>query len=696
MLRPEGLPPVQYEVTPLQGGYDQITSAYNLTPGALRDCINFACRSQGGYYRVPGYERLDGRPSPSAATFITIDVTMSPGQPIPPVGSVGSFGNVTGTVCYVDPYGEYVAVTKSIVTFATFTPGPINIGAGNIGVATGIHTQLTLKQNAIIKASAANIYRADIQVVPGSGPIRGVVYFKDTTYAFRDNAAATGLDIYKSTSAGWVKVELGSIVKFDQLTAEPPNSSGIGTWTITQGAVTATVTRFVVEGTTGNDTNQRWNGRILISSVTGGTLSTGAFTIVGGALDGETGNLLAPPVPVTLLPGGKYNFSIGNFSGYYDNERVYGADGVNDGFEFDGATYVPIPVDAQAKPSYAIVHSNHLFFAVESSLIHSALGNPYNFEVVNGAGEIGTGGKITGLLILPGNQGTAALEVTSRSSTWVLYGTSAQDWKFVNYNVGVGALDRTLQNLFDAFSADDHGITMMKQSLNYGNFDAARLTYNIQPFITSLVGQLACSALSRSNSQYRVYYANGFGIYTTATPQGIVGHGVVLFPDPVICSFDGENSNGRSVHVFGTSTGYVMQNDSGTSFDGAQINAYLNTNINTAKSPRIRKRFRRCVLELQGGNYVEMRVGYAFEWASEQILPHAFEEGSVSFSALSFWDTFTWDSFYWDGRSNDVVSVELEGTGENLQMMIVVDSDYVEQFTIPSAIFHYTQRRGNR
>ena len=222
---------------------------------------------------------------------------------------------------------------------------------------------------------------------------------------------------------------------------------------------------------------------------------------------------------------------------------------------------------------------------MESSLLHSAVGNPYNFEVVNGAGEIGTGGKITGLLILPGNQGTAALEVTSRSSTWVLYGTSAQDWKFVNYNVGVGALDRTLQNLFDAFSADDHGITMMKQSQNYGNFDAARLTYNIQPFITSLVGQSYLLGPESFQQPVPGLLRERVRDLHHRHPQGIVGHGVVLFPDPVICSFDGENSNGRTVHVFGTSTGYVMQNDSGTSFDGAQINAYLNTNINTAKSP---------------------------------------------------------------------------------------------------------------
>lgn len=685
MLNVQGLPPVQYEVTPLQGGFDQITSAYNLAPGALRDCVNFACRSQGGYYRIPGYERLDGRPAPSRASFVAIDVTMNPGEPIPPIGSAGSFGNIQGTVCYVDPFGKYVALTKTTTTFnSAFVPGPIDIGGGTIGQATAIHSQLSIRDNAIIKAYAANIYRADIQPVPGSGPIRGVLYFKDQAFGFRDNAAGTAGEIYRSTPAGWVKVDLGSKIDFTDLKANINEGD-----TLTQGAVTAIVERWIL--TSGDVTSGTNTGYFVLSNVLGGSFTAAAATVGTAAV-----TLGGAQTPITMLPGGRYNFSIGNFSAYYDNERVYGADGVNDAFEFNGTVFVPIPIATVAKPSYAIAHSNHLFLAVESSLFHSAIGNPYNFEVVNGAGEIGTGGKITGLLILPGNQGTAALEVTSRSSTWMLYGTSAQDWKFVNYNVGVGALDRTLQNLFDAFSADDHGITMMKQSLNYGNFDAARLTYNIQRFIQSLIGQLACSALSRSNSQYRVYYANGFGIYTTATPQGVVGHGVVLFPDPAICTFDGEPSNGETVHLFGTTAGYVMRNDIGTSFDGKLINAYLNTNINTAKSPRIRKRFRRCVLELQGEAYVEMQVGYSFEWASERILPHAFENAPLSFAGLSFWDSFVWDTFYWDGRSNDVVSVELEGTGENLQLMIVLDSDYIEQFTLPSAIFHYTQRRGNR
>ena len=686
MLRPEGLPQTQHDLVPLSGGYDQLTSAYALPPGSLRDCINFACLPVGGYYRIPGYERHDGRPSPSTASFVMVDVAMDPGEAIPPVGSVGAFGNISGTVCYVDPFGKFVGLTKTISS--TFVPGPIDIGGGTIGQATGYHTQLSLRDTAITKAAAANIYRADILRVPGSGPIRGVLYFKDVVYAFRDNAAGTAGDIYRSTVSGWQKVELPGFTHF---------VDGIGNVfegdTVTNPAGTVfKIERLIVESGTWQSGSPSV-GRMLVSVVSGTDFSGGLLTSSSGGT--MTADAWAPTV---RLPGGRCTFSVGNFFAQETTQYVYGADGVNDGFEFDGNTYVPIPVSVPnaAKPKYAQVHSNHLFFAVGSSLIHSALGNPYNFEVISGAGEIGTGGNITGMLVQVGDQSGGALMVFARHSVWVLYGTSAQDWKFVNYNVGVGAWDYTAQNLFDAFALDDRGITATKQTLNYGNFDPATLTHNIQPFIAVNRGLAVCSGLSRANSQYRVFFNNGYGIYTTVNPQGLVGHGIVLFPDKPVCMYDSEASDGGAVQLFGTADGYVMWNDIGTSFDGKAISAFINTNINAVKSPRIRKRFRRTVLELYGQAYVEMQVGYSFEWASSKILPHAFENGELDLSGMPFWDQMVWDTFFWDGRANDVVSVELNGTGENMQMMVFVDADFVEQFALKSAIFHYTPRRGNR
>jgi len=686
MLNLPQMEPTQYDVVSLNGGFDQVTSAYQLAPGALRDCINFACRSTGGYYRIPGYERYDGHPQPHKAQFITLDVTMLPGGGLA-IGDVGVFGNINGTVCFVDPFGVYVTLTKTSGALpSAFVAGDIVISAIVVGQATAYHTQLTLKELAQNKAAAANIYRADIGAVPGAGPIRGCILFNDVAYAWRNNVGETACNIYKSSAAGWVLVPLGHTVPFTGMT-DVPSGEGV---TLTKGGVTATINRWVI--TSGDVTSDTAAGYFVISGVSGGSFSAGAATFPGG-----TATLGGVQQAITLTPGGMYNFTIGNFTASTATRRIYGADGVNDAFEFDGSVYVPLTVaGATSKPSIAQVHANHLMLVFGSSIIHSALGNPYNFEVINGAGEIGTGGAITGLLIQPGNQGTQALMVFARNSTWVLYGTSSSDWNFVNFNVGIGAWEGTTQNLFDAFGLDDRGVTMMSQTLKYGNFEAATLTYNIRPFIISQRGLAVCSGLSRENGQYRVYFSTGYGLYVTVSPEGVMGHGVVLYPDIPTTYSDAEFSTGETCALFGTDDGYVMRNDVGTSFDGAPINAYMNTNINSSKSPRMRKRYRRCVLELQGSSYVELQVGYSFEWASERILPHSFEGGSIQFASLAFWDEFIWDTFFWDGRSNDTVSVELSGTGENMQMMVVLDSDYVSEFTIPSAIFHYTPRRGNR
>ncbi len=687
MLNPAALPPVQYGVVPFAGGLDQMSSSYQVAPGVLRDTINFACKPQGGYYRIPGYERFDGKIQPHKAEFITVAVTMFNNYTLS-VGEVGSFGNINGTVCYVDPEGRYVGLTKTIMTFnSVFVPGPIVVNAGTVGSADAIYTDLSIQQINIIRAKAANTYRADIDPVPGSGPIRGVVFFRDKGYAFRDNVAADACDIWESTPAGWTQVIPGETLPFGAGT-EVPLVEGE---TITQGVVTAKVDRWVVMAGDPAAQPPTAVGYFVISGRTGG-----AFTVADATMPQGTVKVAGPSVQITIPPGGSYDFTIGNFSAYPDHERIYGANGLSHAFEFDGKVYLPIEDNVPEPPRYVAVHSNHLFLACGSSVIHSALGNPFNFEVVNGAGEIGTGGVITGLLQMTGNQGTAALAVFARNSTWVLYGTSAQDWRFVTLNVGIGAWDHTVQNLFDAFALDDRGVTMMQQTLKYGNFDSTTITHNIQRFIDSQRGKVTASSLNRQNNQYRAFFNDGYGLYCTSTPDGFAGSALVLFPDPVVCCFNGEASNGDPWELFGTADGFVMRNDVGTSFDGDPIFSYLNTNINSEKSPRIRKRFRRCVLEIQGTSYVYLQVGYSFEWSSPKILPHDFVSGDTQFAAQPFWDSFLWDAFYWDGRYLDVVAVELAGTGENLQLMLISNVDYVEEFIVASATFNYTQRRGNR
>ncbi len=605
MLRPEGLPPVQYDPIAFSGGLDLITPAYSLPPGALRDCLNFATNPLDGYYRVPGYERFSGQPAPSAASFTVMSATWS--GVVPVVGEVATIGTLSGTIS--DVGNDYITLTKVAGTVPVSGPTNIVVSATVRGTSAGLYGSISPSFRGAQGAKAANIYRADILPVPGSGPIRGCIIYKNLVYAFRDNAAGTECKIYKSSVSGWVNVPIGT----------------------------------------------------------------------------------------TLLPGGRYDMVIANFSAGSASTKIYGCDGINDPFEFDGTTYTPITSTGMVeKPTHIYAFKGHLFLAYLTSIVHSALGDPLDYQVINGAGEIGTSDSVTGMLIQPGSGDGGALAIYGRNTIWILYGTSAADWRFVTFAVGVGGIDFTMQSLADSYTLDDRGVISMKASLNYGNFDTNSITYNINPIIKSNRNLATCSSVNREKSQYRVFFSNGYGILTTIANERVVGHGLVQYPDPVLCSFDGEAPNGAPMSVFGVASGHVMQADIGSSFDGEIINGYAVTNINITKQLRIRKRFRKCVLEVQGTNYAEFSVGYNFDWASDEILQHLFENGVANLTTISQWDAFYWDNFYWDGKGITPSYIELNGSGENIQLIISSSSDAIQEFSINSAVLHYTVRRGMR
>jgi hypothetical protein len=605
MLRLPEMSPVQYDLIALAGGLDLVTPTYSLPPGALRDGVNFAPRPLGGYYRIGGYERVNGMPAPSAATIKILNATWTGVQPV--VGETITVGAFTGVVCGVGP--DYVAVTKAVGTVPA--PGPTNIvvSATVRGTSVGLYGAMDARNLAILKAAAANIYRADITPVPGSGPIRGCIIYKDVIYAFRDNVAGTACKLYKSSPSGWVEVVTG----------------------------------------------------------------------------------------VTLLPGGRYDMCIATFTAGPVSQKIYGCDGVNDPFQFDGTTFTQITTTGMSvKASHICAFKGHLFLSYGTSAIHSALGDPLDYQVINGAGEIGTSDNITGMLIQPGTGQGGALAIYGRNTIYILYGSSAADWNFITYGMGVGGIEFTMQNLADAYTLDDRGIISMKSSLNYGNFDTGSLTYNINSIIANNRSLATASSVNREQSQYRVFFSNGYGIFTTIANSELVGHGLVLYPDPVLCAWDGEAGDGSPISLFGTTSGHVMQNDIGTSFDGKQISAYMVTNININKQLRLHKRFRRCVLEVQGTSYAEFLVGYNFDWASDTMLQHLFSDASVILASTSAWDTFYWDNFYWDGKTVSPSYLELNGSGENIQLIVSSDSDFIAEFAINSAVLHYTLRRGKR
>lgn len=676
-----GMPPVKYSLIQLQGGLDLVTPTLSLPPGIARDAINFEVAITGGYTRIPGYERFDGRPNPSDAVYSTITVASTSGL------AVGNtITNLTSTVSayIVAINGTTVVYTKPVSSFAVsdnvYVGGVLKTSVTALGASVTISNALAGEYTYL----AGEAYRSDITVVPGAGPIRGVIYYNGTVYAWRNNVGNTAMAIYKSTSSGWALVPLGYEMAFSTGTTQLNDGNVIVGQT---SGATGTITRVVLSsGTWAAGTAA---GYLTFASVTG-TFQSGENLRIGATTYALAGGAQAA---ITLNPSGRVEMAIDNISG---STRIYGADGVNYGFEFDGTVYVRIRTGMTTDtPTHVAVHKNHLFFSFGASVQFSGIADPYNWSPIIGAGEISLNGSVTALLVQPGDQSTGAMAIYSDDNTSILYGSSSANFQLVSYNVGTGAKAYSCQNINVSYSFDDRGVMNMATTLNFGNFDSAALTLNLRPFIAQRRTLVTASGVNREKGQYRVFFSDGYALYVTLANGSFMGAMPIQFLNPVTCMSEGQRPDGAETSFFGSTNGYVYRLDAGTSFDGSEIAANMTLVFNAIGSPRLLKRFRKASLEITGTSYADFYFNYDLAYATTDI-GQATQTLYSSSLVASYWDTSYWDFFVWDGRTLAPSEVEVNGTGENIALKIASNSPYFQQFTINSAILHYTPRRGIR
>lgn len=701
--------PTQVDAFVLQGGLDEVTPTLQVKPGPCRQAQNFEALVTGGYGRVGGYERVDGWRWPSDAT-----VTLLPGTFVaaPTAGDTlsGRTSGARGEILaghLLSGADGYLALT---LVEGTFLPGEVVEVAGTaIGTVTTAVISTTRRLDAYYLALAADAYRAKILPVPGSGPVRGVVSANfggaHTLYAWRDSLDGTETHLYKSDFAfSWQRLDLGAEVGFTSgsgASTAPPVEGA----TLTQGPNTATIKRVVWEA--GSWAAGTATGRLLLTRPAPASVIAGAATVSGGF----TLSLNGSETAIRFLPGGTFEFDPGNFAGQLATSRIYGADGVNRAFEFDGTLVVPIATGAAIDtPSHVKVHQHALVLSIGSSLMLSGPGTPYKFNSTDGGAEIAVGDTITGLLVLPGVQGSGALAIDARNSTSILYGTAASGsapWDLKAFNTGVGGLPYTQQVIGDGYKLDDSGVTTLAAAQEYGNFLTGTLTFAQQTFLASKRGLAACSSVQRTKNQYRVFFTDGTALYVTLVNAGgrapssqnqkVIGAMPMRFPTAFHCAWNAETPTGEEVTYAGAATGgYVYLLDRGSSFDGAPIDGFLLLAPVFQKTPRLYKRYLRAAVELTTQSYAEFTVGYALGYGSTQLAQPIPATYTTNFPATPTWDAVHWDAFTWDGLTLSPTEIELLGTGETIQYAIHTSSKEWLPFTLNSLITHYRPRRGIR
>lgn len=449
--------------------------------------------------------------------------------------------------------------------------------------------------------------RALIQAVPGSGPVRGTVWFQGSLYAFRDTADGLAAKMHKSTGTGWEEV-----------------------------------------------------------------------------------------VTPVLGPGGKHEFITHNFYGASTMKRVYGVDGTNKPFMYDGTTYTELnPPGTMSEPKHIAEHANHLFLSYEDGqYLHSGIGEPTAWDAATeGAGSGGTGDDIVGMRATIGG----ALCFFMRNKINLLYGKSKADWQandLRKQQEQAGAIEWTVQDLGDLVYLDDRGLTSLQQTQAFGNFESGTLDKQVKRLIQSAKSKVLCSAVSRTRNQYILCldHTEGTEVITlTFSGHNLDGYGRSLYPFKASCITSQEDGTGKERIFVGTDSGFTYELEKGTSFDGAEIESYFKLAFGHLGTPNQNKKYNYLTLGLEASSELSLRVKPEFDYGSAERGGHRVVDADIVGSGGE-WDNSDWSEFTWSSQIVSEAKVDITGTGGNMALLVYHKGADTAPFTIYDATIHYSMR----
>lgn len=704
----------------LLGGLNLVTPAIRTPPGHAIAGMNYEC-AQKGYHRCDGYERFDGRPRPSDAKYWVLhfnahldDIvegdTVTGGtsgatgvalldEVVTGAGSIWDAGASIwdGGATVDDPAGSLWDAEGYLVLVdvaGAFIDGEeLQVGGGMVADADGVASERSAPDDstdATYYQAAIEARRAVIQAVPGAGAVRGVWFYNGATYAFRDDAdPATACIMYKATAAGWTAQGLGRSLPF---------TSG-GTYEILEGdtivgassAASAVVGRVILESGTwaGGDAA----GRLILTGQTG---SFAAENLNVGA-NGNVATVAADSTANALPPGGRYDFVNHNFYGRSDRRRMYGCNGVGPAFEWDGAVFVPIITGmAEDEPTHIAVFKNQLFLSFPGgSNQHSGVGDPYQFTIVSGAGEIAVGDDVTGYV-----QGYAKiLGIFTRNKVFVLSGNDPSDWILDEIADDSGGVEWTVQKIVTPIYLDAKGLRDMRATQAFGDFNMGSVSDMVEPLIRAKrkariapVGSLRV----RAKNHYRLFYADGTGlsVYFGRKKPEIMSFDLGIAMTSGCSGRDDDDSDddvGDEFLFMGTADGFVYQLDVGTSFDGGNVAAFLRLPFNNVGSPQQNKRWKKARLEVDATASTQLGMTAEYSYADPDQPPSSEQSFLVS-GGGGFWNEMNWDEFYWSSPVEGVAEAYIDGLGVNVSITIISDAVYEEPHVIHGMTLTYAPR----
>lgn len=674
----------------LAGGVDSSTPYLSRKAGSLITAKNFAPDPDGGYTLMQGYERFDGRRSPTRTQLMAVAVQSVPPaagsslSTVPP--SVGTIltGSVSGAKAeFIGQHADgddliyFYVVSGALQVGDELTGYPARVAVKDVPAKDSELSPPDAPLKALRKAGREYL-RGLIGIVPGSGPVRAVWERGGEVFAWRDNAQGTAAVIHRATATGWQAVSTAGMayLKFKEGTKADPFLLGDIIRGVTSGAQ-GVVVQIAAAGA------DRKSGTLALKTVAGAFAADEMLRLSTSVVD--LAKVVSASSDLTIKPGGTYQVVSYNFYGDSIPETMYFANGVGPAWAFTGDSLMPIRTglsDADEKPAFAVIHDDHLWLGYDYGMVQaSVIGEPLSFDGALGAASFALGSKTSNLLTGPG-----ALLATTQHNIQVIYGKDPKDFRKETITKQLSALPFTAGYLGVGLVMTTAGITALNRIDAYGNFQDAVVSDNVRKEMRKLAADGVTTAMvHRDEGYYMLFGAKGLN-YLMAQ-SGNQSTGIMPFDWDRVVRYASMNEK----HLYFTDdSGYVFEGLIGATHDGQPREWYLQTSYAHQGMPMRRKRYRRVILSCSSFEPFRFNISTVYSKGSVDVAGSDNQVNTLGGGGR--WDLSTWNNIVWDGQDVPELFTDTDGVGTDISILIYEVSEDIDTFAIEDATIQYSLR----
>jgi hypothetical protein len=293
----------------------------------------------------------------------------------------------------------------------------------------------------------------------------------------------------------------------------------------------------------------------------------------------------------------QYRALVTNFFASDQLDAAYIVSGVGPCIYFDTARTIRIrshlPVGEDNPRHVARLGEKLVLGFYSGNMQRSLPNNPFELRTEEGAGETPFGDRMTGLRMRASDQLIVACE--SSIQAWAGLTETSSSREIVTRERGM--IEYTDADVGKVLGCDGQGVFLLEQPPTLGTAEQEYLSAAVADWLqprlqaTDNVGQSAigpiCAQGFRHKRQYRLFFEDGWflNLAMTTPPTPMFGRYVNPSrndePLAIRCIFSGIDSRGRErtfASFKSAKEGYLFELDTGRSFDGDEIPAYIVTN----------------------------------------------------------------------------------------------------------------------